>query len=304
MKVKRAYDIEKIVEKLNIHCLDMLAWHLLKFYLNKRLPTYYRRSKIVLGRSCREFVDKEVILSLTSFPARMKKIYITLESLFRQTVRPDRIILWLADEQYPDKQSVELRLKRYKELGLEIRYCEDLRSHKKYFYTMKEYPDSMVIIADDDIIYSEDMVERLLKTSLTYPKSIICHRAHLITQFNGELLPYDSWIYRAKGCYGEDAMLCPTGCGGTLYPPYSLSEHIFDSEVIKKICFYADDIWLKCMGYMKGTKVALTDRDNPEVIDVAGANKNGLAQVNVEQKLNDKQMRAVCNYYGIKWNVK
>lgn len=142
MKVKRYYDIERNVGKLNIHSLDMLVWHILKFYLNKRLPSYYQKSEIILGKSCRDFVDNEVIVSLTSFPARMDKIYITLESLFRQTIRPDRIILWLADEQYPDKKAVEMRLKKYKKLGLEIQYCDDLRSHKKYFYTMKKYPRS------------------------------------------------------------------------------------------------------------------------------------------------------------------
>ncbi len=103
----------------------------------------------------------------------MDKIYITLESLFRQTIRPDRIILWLADEQYPDKKAVEMRLKKYKKLGLEIQYCDDLRSHKKYFYTMKKYPEAIVITADDDIIFSEDMLEKLLKTYLKYPENCL-----------------------------------------------------------------------------------------------------------------------------------
>lgn len=304
MKVKRYYDIERNVGKLNIHSLDMLVWHILKFYLNKRLPSYYQKSEIILGKSCRDFVDNEVIVSLTSFPARMDKIYITLESLFRQTIRPDRIILWLADEQYPDKKAVEMRLKKYKKLGLEIQYCDDLRSHKKYFYTMKKYPEAIVITADDDIIYSEDMLEKLLKTYLKYPGKIVCNRAHLMTEFNGKLLPYNSWIYRAKGYTGINIMFCPTGCAGVLYPPHSLSEHVFDSDVIRELCLFADDIWLKCMSYLKGTEVVLTEKDNPETIDIAGANKTGLAQLNVGQDLNDKQIKAVSDYYNIEWNKK
>lgn len=302
MNVRKIYNIERKIETLNIHFLDMLVWHLLKFYLNKRLPVYYQKSDIVFGKSCREYVKDEVIVSLTTFPARMDTVYITLESLFRQTIRPDRIILWLADEQFPDKQSVEMKLNKYKKMGLEIRYCEDLRAHKKYFYTIKNFPKAMVITADDDIIYPENMIEKLLKTSLTYPGKIICHRAHVMTKSAGKLLPYNNWEYRAKGCKGVNIMYCPTGAAGVLYPPHSLSEHVFDKEVLKELCFWADDIWLKCMSYLKGTEVALTGKNNPEIIDIVGANKKGLAKVNVEQNLNDTQLKAVSDYYNIKWD--
>ena len=99
-------------------------------------------------------------------------------------------------------------------------------------------------------------------------------------------------------------MFCPTGCAGVLYPPHSLSEHVFDSDVIRELCLFADDIWLKCMSYLKGTEVVLTEKDNPETIDIAGANKTGLAQLNVGQDLNDKQIKAVSDYYNIEWNKK
>lgn len=106
-----------------------------------------------------------------------------------------------------------------------------------------------------------------------------------MTEFDGKLLPYNSWIYRAKGYTGINIMFCPTGCAGVLYPPHSLSEHVFDSDVIRELCLFADDIWLKCMSYLKGTEVVLTEKDNPETIDIAGANKTGLAQLNVGQDL-------------------
>lgn len=301
MNVKKIYAIEKTIGKLKIHNLDMLAWHTLRFYLNKNLPKYYQNTDILQGESSSNLVDKEVIVSLTTFPKRMEKIYITLESLFRQTIRPDHIVLWLADDQYPDKQAVKEMLRKYCMLGLEIKYCDDLRSHKKYYYTMKDNPEAIVITVDDDIIYPEDMIEELLKTYLNYPNKIICNRAHLMKKRDGQLLPYNSWTYRAKGYSGVNIMFCPTGCAGVLYPPHSLSEYVFDKEVLKKICFFADDIWLKCMGYLNGTEVVLTGKDNPEVIDVIGANKMGLAKINVDQGLNDKQMMDVCEYYGIKW---
>ena len=50
--------------------------------------------------------------------------------------------------------------------------------------------------------------------------------------------------------------------------------------------------------------MVLTEKDNPETIDIAGANKTGLAQLNVGQDLNDKQIKAVSDYYNIEWNKK
>ena len=39
-----------------------------------------------------------LIISLTSFPARYDTLHLTLKSLMGQSVRPDRVILWLAEE--------------------------------------------------------------------------------------------------------------------------------------------------------------------------------------------------------------
>ena len=118
----------------------------------------------------------------------------------------------------------------------------------------------------------------------------------------GAPLPYSKWDMRAKGHKGPDLYLCPTGCAGCLYPPDSLSKHVFDKKILKEKCFYADDIWLKCMAYLKGTKVVLTDVDNPECIDLIGENKAGLAKVNVLNNKNDEQMADVSKYYGITWD--
>jgi len=72
--------------------------------------------------------------------------------------------------------------------------------------------------------------------------------------------------------------------------------------VFKKICIYADDLWLKCMSFMKGTQIVLSESDIPEIIDVIGNKKNGLAKVNVEQDLNTTQLNNITKYYSIDWS--
>lgn len=301
MKIESFYKLNKKISKLKIHSIDMLSWHLSKLILNNILPFYYKKKIGPLGKSARVYTNLEVIVSLTTFPDRMSTLPLVLGTLFRQTIRADRIILWLADSQYPDKETVSTYLEEYVKLGLEIRFCQDFRSHKKYYFSMLENPRSIIVTCDDDILYSEYMLERLLSTHAKYPNMIVCERAHEMRTRNGKVMAYQDWNYRARGATGPSKMLCPTGGAGCLYPPNTLSSHVFEQDVFKKICYYADDIWLKCMSYLVDTPVVLTGLDNPEIIDTIGTNKNGLAKINVEQNLNDKQFEAVTQYYKIEW---
>ena len=43
----------------------------------------------------RHRLPSELIVSLTSYPPRFKTLHLTIKSLLDQTVRPDRIILWI-----------------------------------------------------------------------------------------------------------------------------------------------------------------------------------------------------------------
>lgn len=76
-------------------------------------------------------------MSLTSYPKRINVVWITIETLLQQTVKPDEVILWLADSQFKEIEELPEELKVLQKRGLIIRFCDDLKSHKKYFYTMR-----------------------------------------------------------------------------------------------------------------------------------------------------------------------
>jgi len=83
-----------------------------------------------------------------------------------QSVRPSKVLLYLDESIQRDTLSDDLLdLEQY---GLEIRMgYEDLGSHKKYLFAFQEFPDSLIITADDDLIYPADMVESLLTAHAT-----------------------------------------------------------------------------------------------------------------------------------------
>ncbi len=62
-------------------------------------------------------------------------------------------------EQFPAGKLPE-SVQRLTTRGLEICYCEDLKSHKKYFEAMKQFPQEIIVTADDDILYPENHLEK------------------------------------------------------------------------------------------------------------------------------------------------
>lgn len=244
--------------------------------------------------------DKKVIISLTSFPKRINVIWITVNSLLGQTYKPDRIILWLAEEEFENKlDSLPENLLKLQDKGLSIEFCRNLRSHKKYYEAMRNYPNDIVITVDDDIIYPEGLVEELMKLHEKYPDEIICTRGHKITYKNGEVLPYSQWIHNVPLVEVPRIDICPTGVGGVLYPPNSLNKNLFNEAEIRECCFNADDLWLKTMGVLNGTKVVKSRKYQDHFFQVKGTKESSLYNENVIENKNDIQMKAILDKYDI-----
>lgn len=158
----------------------------------------------------------KIIISLTTYPKRMQTIRLVLESLLSQTYLPDKIVLWLSEEEF-DKNTLQCVLPLSEEVDIEIRWCEkNLRSHKKYYYAMQEFPDDIIITVDDDVIYKDTMIENLIKGYRCYPYAVIARRAHLITKTeDGNIAPYREWYQECTRYLNEPRMdLVATGVGG------------------------------------------------------------------------------------------
>ena len=238
----------------------------------------------------------KIIISLTSYPGRISLVWMTAASLLNQTKKPYKVILWLAKEEFP-KEELPASLRRLKKRGLEIEFCEDLKPHKKYFYTMQKYPDCFVVTADDDIFYPENFLEKLWKGYEKYPDTIICHWSHKIgMDEHGNFLPYNSWEDNRED---EPSFLnLAVGCNGVLYPPEALGEEAFQIEKIKGLALFTDDLWLKCMSVQSGKKVI---NCNPEVLiyfNNIRAGKAGLWKKNASgEGRNDIVWKALMEAY-------
>ena len=242
--------------------------------------------------------DSDIVVSLTSFPGRISTVWITVQTLLHQTLKPQRIILWLAEDQFPNRKSdLPQSLLRLEQFGLEIRFCDNLFPHKKYYYSMKEYPAFKVITVDDDIFYPENLIEELQKLSKEFPDCICCTWAHEITTIQRSIQPYKKW----KQCVMEGGhpslKLIPIGCGGVLYPPYSVANTIFEKEDIKALCLRTDDLWLKSMAVIAGTKSVRWRKKTPIFFSNMNSQDSGLYHQNLGNDRNDESLSRIIGKY-------
>jgi len=263
----------------------------------------YRSSEVrlpdnIITESVASEKPVSIIVSLTSYPARINDVWISIESIFRQSRKPDKVILWLASDQFPDQKLPE-SLTDLQQRGLEIRYCDDLRSHKKYFFTMHEHPTDIIITIDDDTYYPANTISCLMDMHRQYPDSIVANRAHLMN-FNDEtLMPYHTWPRNHKKISHPTHLLVQTGVGGVLYPPNSLSKRLFDQKAINMYCLNADDLWLKMNGYIHGTKLVTTHCFNKDFISVGKTQDDRLFNHNANPTGNDAALAHISQYLGI-----
>mgnify|MGYP000110984866 CR=1 FL=1 len=92
-----------------------------------------------------------IIVSMTSYPARINTVHLAIRSLLAQKVLPDKIVLWLCKSDFPNRETdLPQTLRDVLWHDVEIRWVdEDLKPHKKYFWALQEFPDDYVITTDD-----------------------------------------------------------------------------------------------------------------------------------------------------------
>lgn len=237
----------------------------------------------------------ELIVSLTSYPPRFPTLLPTLQCLLRQSVRPDRVILWI-DKGATDKLPAEI--KALTAHGLTIaETTSDIAPYKKIIPTLKQFPDAFIATADDDIYYRPTWLEELIKAWDGSVKSIVCHRAHRIRCTpNGLPLPYGQWQHEVPGPLVAHDIL-PTGVCGILYPPASLAPEVLDEEKFQRLCARADDIWLYWMGQKAGSQYIKTPR-NLEITLWPGSQETALMNENVHSGGNDTKINALIDALG------
>lgn len=256
---------------------------------NKRLPPLLSKQKYVV----KEEVD--VIVSLTSYPARIDNVWQVVECMFRQTYLPKKIILWLSKEQFDSIEVLPKTLKDRIGERFEIRLVDgDIRSHKKYYYVSKEYPNNLIFLIDDDLYYPSDILERTYKKYQDDLNCIVGNYGYEITFDNlGNHRTYSEWN-PISGSYSGLNSFIGSG-GGTLFRPSSMHKDFLDIEKARSLTPLADDIWINAMADINNVRKYIIA--SGLVLDIHSFNDAPLHKLNVAQGGNDSQLHAIESYY-------
>jgi hypothetical protein len=238
----------------------------------------------------------ELVVSLTSYPARFNGLHHVLHSLLVQTVIPDRIVLYVdqGDEKLLPKPVTKLVGER-----VLIQSRPPIRSYGKLVNALSDFPHANIITVDDDVVYPSSLVEQLTTGAAQNPGAIVCLRAHRLSfTLDNLLLPYGSWAFDVQDEFARKPSvdLMPTGVAGVLYPPGSLHPDVMDMETALRICRTADDVWFYWMGRRANTAQLKIGGLNP-FLYTHGSQTTGLVHDNWAGA-NDRQIRAVWETYG------
>lgn len=278
-------------------CVKLVIAYCEEYFNKIVIEKYIKQNSNKIGINTKERNEK-IIVSLTSYPKRINTVWISIETILRQIYKPDKIILWLSKEQFPNTlEDLPNELLNQQKRGLEIKFVDgDLKSHKKYYYACQYYKNACIILIDDDTFYEYSLIKKLVKLHNRYPKDIICMTAYMMDNFND--IP-SNWHYIPKRKKIKSSLLAQAYTGsGTLLPPNCLDDkYTFNQDLIKKLCPYADDLWIKYMSYRKGTRVTTMYPYHSFSPEIYGTGEGSLWYINGLNKQNDQQWLNMINYF-------
>jgi len=244
-------------------------------------------------------LSTELIVSLTSFPARFDRLKFTLRSLIEQSIRPDKICLWVDPSQFAELPADVWAYCHNHDVY--VMSARDIGPGTKLIPALREFPSATIVTADDDFYYPPDWLEVLIEGAKRHPQAIVCRRAHLArTAGDGRFLPYSEWEAQtsAPAPSASGTYIFPTGVGGVLYPPGSLDPTVLDDTRLLRLTPKADDVWFFWMARLAGTPQVRVGKKLP-MVNWPGSQAVGLVHGNVGEAGNDKQVFNMEREFGV-----
>ncbi len=275
-----------------------------KLIANFVLPIYFKLTKHKKCYSFRACSKNEggIIVSFTTIPARINRIWIMIESILRQTQKPDRLILWLSNEQFPCIDVLPKILLDQTSRGLEIRFMSgDIRSHKKYYYALKEFCNYYLLTVDDDIIYRSTMISDMYNYSRHFPGSVISQYCMKMIWNEEEIESFSLWPIIVEETTPNLFSFFGSG-GGTLFPPFSMDPDVLNEDLFMNLTPLADDVWLNAMCRLNMTNIVKTKYFS-NFLPILYRHNSKLESVNCGMRQNDIQIQSLRGHYFLKRGV-
>lgn len=190
-----------------------------------------------------------ISVNLTSTLDRLPLCCHAVFSLVNQTLRPDRIVIWLSSEPYLRDRGISdipswVQLMNRIEPIVEVRWTANHGPYRKLLPALRESnAEDLVITADDDILYGEHWLERLVAARRENPKQVCAARVRRILRTPwGSLKSYMHWPVVSEEEVLQENVIVTFG-GGAVLSRRDFSPDFLETDAYLKIAPTTDDLW-------------------------------------------------------------
>jgi hypothetical protein len=256
--------------------------------------------------TCRRICQVKVIVGVTTTKARLGIFFYAFQSLKRQTYDNFTIHISLSKEPYLFDDGIDAVPDWMAGENVQVEFVNNSGPYRKLLPLIgKIGEDDILVTADDDVLYSENWLQRLVDRSIENPKVITCCRARIIRKnIFGRFQNYSNWEVCIKAENG--AHLLPTCGAGAVFRKSLLDLEFLSDEAYLECAPTADDIWFRLASIRKNTGVYV----DPEIDEGNGYIRHpmGLEQVNLHrpnrrrllcQRVIAVLTEKIANYFGV-----
>lgn len=299
--------IHKLKALKNIPILGTVLTKIYGFVRNQSIESFYHYNTL-FNRTIGITTTKRsapLIVSLTTIPERIDRVYLAIETLLKQSVKPDRLILWVKEKDFNsktlyNKNRYTRKLVNQKKRGLQIEFCEDLYSYSKIIHTLEKYPNAIIVTADDDLYYKKHWLKELYESYMSNPEYVHCHMArYIIKSSEDSLKTLTQWSKEADKLMNPSINNFPYTGAGCLFPPDSLHSEVFNKKIFLEISPQCDDAWFKAMTIMKNVKSKQVNPISSTLRIIPGTTIKTLVSINLGKGQFDGQVKRIFTKYDL-----
>ena len=189
--------------------------------------------------------ETRVILSMTTYPKRMKFAYKALKSVILQNKACLEIFVFVFEDEYPE---VTRHLSKLSKHGVQVvPFPQNLKQYLKILPALHRFKDCAIITFDDDIIYPKGWLDGLLSAYATNPDYQSGYRGQKVPRRDGlnpeNYFTLDLFTSLVERELAPEEILF-TGVSGVIYPPNLFCPLVLNVEAAMKLSPNNDDLWL------------------------------------------------------------
>ena len=180
----------------------------------------------------------KIIVSTTTWRQRDMTFVKMIEHLQKQTLKPDKTILWLSYDEYQGVIPEHLKECMDKKWVDEIRFVPGNTYAHKRWEVFKQHQNDYVIMVDDDLYYPEDYISELYNNA-KQQKCPCCYFGKTENFVNLKRISVKKTERRSLRNHLYSGLCC--------FPPNTFPIETLSDEIVSlrnKYCPRSDDAWM------------------------------------------------------------